>query len=55
MKEYQVAILRLQGRAREDEEAVTDLLNERARMGWQYETLAALATNRVLVVFARET
>lgn len=55
MKEYQVAIVRLQSRAGEDEEAVTDLLNERARMGWQFERMAALPTNRLLVVFARES
>ena len=34
MKEYQAVILRLTGHTREDEDALTDLLNERSRGGW---------------------
>jgi hypothetical protein len=53
-KQYQVVILRLQGKARDDEEALTDLLNERARTGWMFETSASLGGNRVMAVFARQ-
>jgi hypothetical protein len=42
MTEYQTVIIRLQGRSREDEEAITDLLNERARMGWRFNSLTQL-------------
>ena len=55
MREYQTVIVRLATRARDDEDAVTDLLNERARMGWRYESLTALTEYRVLVVFSRDT
>jgi hypothetical protein len=55
MREYQTVIMRLQQRSREDEEAVTDLLNERARMGWTVHQLASLETGKLLLVFARET
>ena len=34
MKEYQAVILRLTRRTRDDEDALTDLLNERSRGGW---------------------
>ena len=35
MKEYQAVILKLTQRTREDEDALTDLLNERSRGGWE--------------------
>src|SRR5678815_2348552 len=35
MKEYQAVIHRLTRRTREDEDALTDLLNERMRSGWE--------------------
>ena len=35
MKQYQMVITKLQVKAREDEEMLTDLLNERARTGVQ--------------------
>jgi hypothetical protein len=54
MQEYQTVMVRLAGRARDDEDAMTDLLNERARMGWRYESMTALATDRLLVVFVRD-
>lgn len=54
MKQYQVVIAKLQGKQREDEEAVTDLLNERARAGWLYESGVPLATTRVMLVFGRQ-
>lgn len=54
MKQYQVVITRLQAKQRDDEETLTDLLNERARAGWLYESATALAGNRLLVVFVRQ-
>ena len=52
MKEYQAVILRLTRHTRDDEDALTDLLNERSRGGWE----PALITQdgaRVTLVFAR--
>ena len=52
MKEYQAVILRLTRHTREDEDALTDLLNERSRGGWE----PAIMTEdeaRLTVVFAR--
>jgi hypothetical protein len=54
MIEYQTVIVRLQGKAREDEEVLTDLLNERARMGWAYHSLADIGGDKLLVIFTRE-
>jgi hypothetical protein len=54
MKQYQVAIVRLQHKSREDEETLTDLLNERTRMGWEYHSLSDLEGGRVAVVFQRD-
>jgi hypothetical protein len=53
MREYQVAIVKLAGRGRDDEEILTDLLNERERSGWAYHEIAGLGDGRVAVVFAR--
>ncbi|MFQ6044740.1 MAG: hypothetical protein ACE5PT_00080 [Gemmatimonadales bacterium] len=55
MIEYQTVIARLQGRSREDEEAITDLLNERARSGWQFHSLNQLEPEKLIFVFQRET
>ncbi len=55
MTQYQVAIVRLQRKTREDEETLTDLLNERTRMGWHYHSLTYLGAERAAVVFERET
>lgn len=55
MKEYQVAIVRLSGKSREDEELLTDVLNERARMGWFNHAVHALDGSKLLVIFSRET
>ncbi len=54
MHEFQTTIIRLQGKVREDEETMTDLLNERARMGWTYRSTTALHERLVMVVFQRE-
>ena len=52
MKEYQAVIVRLSKRVREDEDAITDLFNERSRGGWKPE-LITQDTERVTVVFSR--
>jgi len=54
MREYQVAVARLTGKGREDEETLTDLLNERSRAGWEFSHVAPLGADRVAVVFARD-
>ncbi len=53
MKEYQAVILRLARHHREDEDALTDLLNERSRGGWA-PTMMTQEGTRMTVVFARE-
>lgn len=55
MKQYQVVIVRLTGKGRNDEDSLTDLLNERTRMGWDYHAMTQLDSERVSVVFKRDT
>jgi hypothetical protein len=52
MKEYQAVVLRLTQRAQEDEDAITDLMNERSRGGWE-PALMTQDPHRVIVVFQR--
>ena len=52
MKEYQAVILRLTGHTREDEDALTDLLNERSRGGWD-PTMMTPDPYRLTIIFAR--
>lgn len=52
MKEYQAEILRLSHRTREDEDALTDLLNERSRGGWE-PALMSHDEARLTIVFSR--
>jgi len=54
MKEYQAAILRLTSRVRDDEDALTDLLNERSRSGWE-PAMMKQDDQRITVVFQRRT
>lgn len=54
MKQYQVVIARLTGKGRDDEDSLTDLLNERTRMGWEYHAMTQLDSERVSVVFKRD-
>ena len=54
MKEYQSVILRQTRHPRDDEEALTDLLNERSRSGWA-PALIAQGAQRLTVVFQRVT
>lgn len=53
MKEYQAVILRQSRHQREDEDALTDLLNERSRGGWT-PVLMTQDAQRLTVVFARD-
>lgn len=53
MKEYQAVILRLTRHQREDEDALTDLLNERSRGGWT-PTMMSQQELRLTIVFERE-
>lgn len=52
MKEYQAVMMRLSRHARDDEDALTDLLNERSRGGWR---LAMMSQDglRLTLVFQR--
>lgn len=52
MKEYQAVILRLTRHAREDEDALTDLLNERSRAGWE-PAMMSQDGGRLTIVFQR--
>ena len=52
MKEYQAVVLRLSRRLQDDEDALTDLLNERSRGGWE-PALMAQDGQRLTVVFQR--
>ena len=52
MKEYQAVILQITRRTREDEDALTDLLNERSRGGWE-PAMMSQDDQRLTVVFSR--
>ena len=52
MKEYQAVMVRLSRHVRDDEDALTDLLNERSRGGWE-PALMAHDGSRLTVVFQR--
>jgi hypothetical protein len=52
MNEYQAVILKLTRHVQEDEDALTDLLNERSRGGWE-PALMVQGTIRLTVVFRR--
>lgn len=54
MKEYQAVIQRLTRHTREDEDALTDLFNERSRSGWE-PVMMAQDEQRLTIVFQRET
>ena len=53
MKEYQAVIVRLTRLARDDEDALTDLLNERSRGGWEPAMMTQEGA-RLTIVFQRE-
>ena len=52
MKEYQAVMLRLSRHARDDEDALTDLLNERSRGGW-CPSMMAQDDHRITIIFER--
>ena len=52
--EYQAIVLRLSGKVLEDEESLTDELNDRRRAGWLLFQLVPLSPRRLLAVFQRE-
>jgi hypothetical protein len=52
MKEYQAVILRVTRHTHDDEDALTDLLNERSRGGWEPVMMTQHGT-RLTVVFRR--
>ena len=52
MKEYQAVVLRLTQRAKDDEDAITDLMNERSRGGWEPAMMTQDA-QRLVIVFQR--
>lgn len=54
MKEYQAVIHRLTSRTREDEDALSDLLNERMRGGWE-PAMMSQDQERLTLIFQRET
>lgn len=61
MKEYQAVMLRLTHHMHDDEDALTDLLNERSRSGWEPALVAQSAPGtgaptggeRLTVIFQR--
>ena len=53
MKEYQAVIHRLSQRTRDDEDALTDLFNERIRGGWE-PVMMSQDGDRLTIVFSRE-
>ena len=53
VKEYQAVVIRLSRHLRDDEDALTDLLNERSRGGWE-PAMMAQDEQRLTVVFSRE-
>src|SRR4029078_2165920 len=54
MKEYQAVIHRLTRHTREDEDALTDLLNERMRSGWE-PAMMTQDEHRLTIIFQRQT
>ena len=54
MNEYQAVIVKLSSRTQEDEDALTDLLNERSRGGWTPK-LISQGQQRITLVFSRVT
>jgi hypothetical protein len=54
MKEYQAVVLRLTQRTKDDEDAITDLMNERSRGGWE-PAMMTQDEQRLVIVFQRAT
>ncbi|HEX9730190.1 MAG TPA: hypothetical protein VGA37_16975 [Gemmatimonadales bacterium] len=54
MRQYQVVLHKLQGGRQQEEESLTDLMNERERAGWGLHSSTALEPTRLMLVFVRE-
>lgn len=54
MKEYQAVVVKLTRHTREDEDTLTDLLNERSRGGWE-PALMSQDEHRLVILFHRPT
>jgi hypothetical protein len=54
MKEFQAVIVRVTRHTRDDEDTLTDLLNERSRGGWELSMMAQ-GDSRMTLVFQRDT
>jgi hypothetical protein len=53
MKEYQAVMVRLTRHVQDDEDALTDLLNERIRSGWT-PAMMTQEGQRLTIVFERQ-
>jgi hypothetical protein len=53
MKEYQAVVVKLTRHTREDEDTLTDLLNERSRGGWE-PAMMSQDEQRVTILFQRD-
>ena len=53
MKEYQAVVVKLTRHTREDDDTLTDLLNERSRGGWE-PALMSQDEQRVTLLFQRD-
>lgn len=54
MKEYQAVVVKLTRHTRENEDTLTDLLNERSRGGWE-PSLISQGEERLVLIFHRPT
>ncbi|MGI8508773.1 MAG: hypothetical protein ACR2MQ_05565 [Gemmatimonadaceae bacterium] len=52
MKEYQAVVVKLTRHTRENEDTLTDLLNERSRRGWE-PSLISQSDERLVLIFHR--
>jgi len=52
MKEYQAVMVKLTRHTRENEDTLTDLLNERSRGGWE-ATLISQRDEQLVLIFCR--
>ncbi|MGI8766934.1 MAG: hypothetical protein ACR2KM_10585 [Gemmatimonadaceae bacterium] len=52
MKEYQAVVVKLTRHTRENEDTLTDLLNERSRRGWE-PSLISQDEARLVLIFRR--
>jgi hypothetical protein len=52
MKEYQAVVVKLTRHTRDDEDTLTDLLNERSRSGWE-PALMSQDEHRLVILFHR--